>query len=96
MVRFEKAHMLAKGAKEALYERRSVRGLAAAARLQVGASFSLLATHLSHRILRNVARYSHALPLRNVTSAHCLGEDGTVVVAQDLPTENAFSMQQRT
>ncbi|KAK9800908.1 hypothetical protein WJX73_009849 [Symbiochloris irregularis] len=34
MVRFEKAHMLAKGAKEALYERRSVRGLAAAARLQ--------------------------------------------------------------
>ena len=35
MVRFEKALMLAKGVKEALYERRSVRGLAAAARLQV-------------------------------------------------------------
>lgn len=35
MVRFEKALMLAKGAKEALYERRSTRGLAAAARLQV-------------------------------------------------------------
>lgn len=34
MVRFEKALMLAKGAKEALYERRSTRGLAAAARLQ--------------------------------------------------------------
>ena len=34
MVRFEKALMLAKGAKEAIYERRSVRGLAAAARLQ--------------------------------------------------------------
>ena len=35
MVRFEKALMLAKGVKESLYERRSVRGLAAAARLQV-------------------------------------------------------------
>lgn len=35
MVRFEKALMLAKGSKEAIYERRSVRGLAASARLQV-------------------------------------------------------------
>ena len=35
MVRFEKALMLAKSVNERIYERRSMRGLAAAARLQV-------------------------------------------------------------
>ena len=44
MVRFEKALMLAKSVNERIYERRSMRGLAAAARLQVRAS----ASHASH------------------------------------------------
>ena len=46
MVRFEKAQMMAKSLGERIYERRAIRGLAAAARLQVRSS-TMTRAHLN-------------------------------------------------